>query len=77
MSVAAGAIVLGIALGKPELVVMAAPIVGLLVVGVALHDWPDIAVDVRVNKARAVNGDVIELSSTSHRLAAFRGSSSI
>ncbi|MDH4364588.1 MAG: hypothetical protein OEY70_10960, partial [Acidimicrobiia bacterium] len=54
---------LAVLAGRPELVVVVSPLVVLVVVGAALHRWPDLAVEVS-GPGRCVEGDEIDLTVT-------------
>jgi len=63
VAVSATGLWLAVLSGRPELVVLAAPLVVLVVAGAAVHRWPDVAVDVG-GPARCVEGDEIDLTVT-------------
>jgi len=51
------ALLAAVVLGRPEVVVLAAPGVAAVLVGIALHEWPDLAVDVSSDTDQTVEGD--------------------
>ncbi len=61
---AATALLAGLALGRPELVALGAPMALLLVAGLAMAREPRVELDVAIDRERAVEGDEVVLTLT-------------
>ena len=64
VGVAALALLAGLALGRPELVAVAAPLAVLVVAGLATASDPEPAVEVTVDRERALVGDQVTVELT-------------
>lgn len=53
-------LLIGIATGRPEIVLLVAPVVAVVVGGSIMHEWPELTVGVRAAEVRAVEGDDME-----------------
>jgi uncharacterized protein (DUF58 family) len=67
---AATALLAGLALGRPELVVVGAPLALLVVVGLAMAREPELQVEVAIDRERAVEGDDATMTITVRSAAA-------
>src|SRR6266511_2624749 len=61
---AATALLAGLALGRPELVALGAPMALLVVAGLAMAREPEVELDVAIDRERAVEGDEVVLTLT-------------
>jgi uncharacterized protein (DUF58 family) len=66
---AATALLAGLALRRPELVALGAPLALLLVVGLALARRPEVQVEVALDRERAIEGDEATMTITLHSAA--------
>ena len=62
----------GLVLGRPEPVVVAAPLLLAAAVGLALARPPDLDVRVRLDRERALEGEEVELELTVHARRGYR-----